>query len=73
MPTGENEVATIRIDGKRLKSGDNEIATVASGTTANVDLDLTGTALGGRKASVRVENGKLVLNIESTGLMVIFR
>ncbi len=71
LPTGENEVATIRIDGARLKSGDHEIATVESGTTANVDLDLSGIALGGRKASVRVENGKLVLNVASGGFTLI--
>ena len=87
QPSGSNEftpldntlnlptegTATIRIDGARLKSGDHEIATVESGTTANVDLDLTGTALGGRKASLRVEDGNLVLNIQPDGLMVIFR
>ena len=71
LPTGENEVATIRIDGARLKSGDHEIATVESGTSANVDLDLSGIALGGRKASVRVEEGKLVLNVVSDGTMMI--
>ena len=63
--------ASIRIDGTRLRSGDYVIATVAPGTAADVDIDLSGTALDGRKASVRVEEGKLVLNIVPTGLTVI--
>ena len=65
--------ATIRIDGARLKSGDHVIATVASGTTENVTLDLSGTALDGRKGTLRVENGKLFLSIVPDGLMIIFR
>ena len=73
LPTGENEVATIRIDGARLKSGDHEIATVGTGATANVALDPASDALGGRKSSLRVEDGALVLNIQPDGLMVIFR
>ena len=74
LPTGENEVATIRIDGTRLRSGDNqEIATVASGTTANVTLDPASAVLYGHKGTLRVEDGNLILSIKSTGLMVIFR
>ena len=73
LPTGENEVATIRIDGARLKSGDQVVATVGTGAAANVALDLSGTALAGRKSSLRVEDGALVLNIQPDGLMVIFR
>lgn len=72
LPTGENEVATIRIDGTRLCSGDHVIATVASGTTANVALDPASAALDGRKSSLRVENSKLILNIDSAGLTVVF-
>ena len=74
-------VATIRIDGARLKTGAHEIAAVASGTIANVAIDGKSAALADRKASLRVvgatENGKvvtkLVLNILPTGLMVIIR
>lgn len=74
LPTGENEVATIRIDGARLKSSDHVIATVGNeATTANVALDLSGTALAGHKATLRVEDGNLVLNIQPSGLIVIFR
>lgn len=65
--------ATLRIDGTRLKSGDHVIATVASGTAANVTLDLAGAALDGRKGTLRVEDGNLVLNIESAGLMLIVK
>ena len=64
--------ATLRIDGTRLKSGDHVIATVASGTTDNVTLDMTSAALDGRRASVKVEGGQLKLNIVPTGLTVIF-
>ena len=65
--------ATLRIDGRRLRSGEHVIATVASGTTANVTLDLASTALAGRKGTLRVEDGNLVLNIESAGLMLIVK
>ena len=66
--------ATIRIDGARLRSVDHTIATVASGTTANVTLDPDSTALTGRKGSLKVEGGNLVLNIITTpGLMFIVK
>ena len=64
--------ATLRIDGTRLRSGDDqEIATVASGT--GVALDPNSTALAGRKATLRVEEGKLILNIVSDGTVIIVR
>ena len=63
--------ATIRIDGARLSSGSHTIASnVAAGATANVVLDPAGTALGGRKASLRVEDGSLVLRIEPCGMII---
>ena len=74
LPTGENEVATIRIDGARLRSGDNIIiAPVASGATANVTLDENSAALDGREGTLRVEDGQLILNVQPNGLMIIFR
>ena len=74
LPTGENEVATICIDGKRLKSGvDHEIATVGTGTDANVTLAPASEALDGRKGTLRVEDGKLKLNVQPGGLRVIIR
>ena len=63
--------ATIRIGGARLKSGDHEIAPVGTGTAANVTIDPASAALDGRKASVRVEEGKLVLNVASGGFTLI--
>ena len=70
LPT--SGTATIRIDGTRLRSGDDqEIATVASGT--GVALDPNSTALTGRKATLRVEEGKLILNIVSNGTVIIVR
>lgn len=63
--------ATIRIDGARLSSGSHTIASnVAAGATTNVVLDPAGTALGGRKASLRVEDGSLVLRIEPCGMIL---
>ena len=73
LPTGEGDVATIRINGTKLSPGDYEIATVGTGATANVTLDPDSPVLAGRKGSLRVENNKLVLNVKPTGLMVIFR
>ena len=64
--------AAIRIGGARLKSGDHVIATVTSGTIANVALDPASKALDGRKGALRVEDGKLVLNIPPDGLTVVF-
>ena len=66
-------VATIRIDGKRLRTGDNIIATIGSGATENVALDMNSVALDGRKATIRVEGDKLILNIQSSGFMIIVR
>ena len=79
LPMGENAVATIRIDGKRLLSGNNIIATVGNeATTANVKLDVDGSAIDGRRAKLRVVNAddgkkKLELNIEPEGFKVIVR
>ena len=65
--------ATIRIDGARLRSDDYAIAAVVSGETGNVDIDLSGTALDGRRATLRVEGGNLILNIEPNGTRIIIR
>ena len=65
--------ASVRIDGARLKSGEHEIAAVGTGTTANIALDLAGSALAGRRAALRVENGMLKLDIKPVGLMIIFK
>ena len=65
--------ATIRINGRRLRSGDHVVATVASGTAANVVPDLSSAALDGRKASFRVDNGVLVLNVQSNGTKIVVR
>ena len=74
LPTGAGEVATIRIDGGWLSSGDHEIATVGNAAaTANVTLDENSTALAGRKYTLKVENGKLLLNIKFAGTIVIIR
>ena len=65
--------AKIRIDGARLRSGDHAIAPVASGETGSVAPDLSATALDGRRATLRVERGNLILNIEPNGTRIIIR
>ena len=67
--------ANIRIDGQRLKSGDYTIlSNVTAGAAANVNLDMRGTALAGRKrASLAVEGSNLVLNIEPSAMIIVVR
>ena len=70
LPT--DGVATIRIDDARLSSGDHTIlSNVTAGATANVTLDPASAALAGRKGTLEVKDGNLVLSIEPTGAMVI--
>ena len=69
-------VATIRIDGVRLRSGENQVASVASGsgTADNVVFDATSDAFNGRKYSWYIDDsGYLVLNIQSSGTVIIVR
>ena len=74
LPTGENEKATIRLDGQRLKSGNHTILSNVVGATDNVTLDMTGTALVGRKkASLAVEGTDLVLTIEPNAMIILIR
>ena len=63
--------ATIRIDGRRLRSGDHEIATVGTGT--NVALDPGSTVLDGRKGELRVDGTNLVLTINPNGFVILVR
>ena len=68
-------VATIRIDGERLKTGVHEIASVdlEAGSSTNVMVDKNSATLDGRKATLRVEEGRLILNIVSDGTVIIVR
>ena len=67
-------VATLRIDGAKIKSGDYTIATgVADDAADHLVIDSASTALVGRKASLRVDDGNLVLTIKSTGTVCIVR
>ena len=69
-------VATIRIDGARLKTGVHEIAIVdaEAGSSANVKVDKNSSALDGRKATLTVnDDGKLILDIMSNGTRIIVR
>ena len=64
--------AKLRIDGKRLRSGEHAIAAVDSG--ANIILDSASTAIGERKAILMVkEDGKLYLSVEPAGTKIIIR
>lgn len=74
--------ATINIDGERLRSGEYVLCTLASVPETLADhVTVAGTALDGRKCEVKAdevtENGKtvtkLVANIHSCGLMIIFK
>ena len=44
-----------------------------TGESENVNLDCESAALGGRKATLKVEEGKLWLCIESSGTLIIVR
>ena len=77
--------ATICIDGERLKSGEDftvcSLTDLPDGYVLKDHLNITGTALDGRKYEVKAveatENAttvtNLVANIQSAGLMLIFR
>lgn len=65
--------ATLRIDGKRLRHGEHVIASVVTGESENVKLDGKSSALAGRRATLRVEDGKLYLTIKPDGTMIIVR
>ena len=65
---------TIKVDGRRLKSG-TDIELISSGAPVGCAerVTVTGTALGGRKYTLREDNGKLLLNVTPSGLMLIFK
>lgn len=66
--------ATLRIGGYRLRSGKHTILTgVADDAAGHLRVDPASAALGGRKATLAVEDGNLVLDVKSFGLKVIVR
>ena len=70
----ETGTATLRIDGTRLKGGDQVILENApAGAAEHLVLDMTSPALDSRRASLSVVDGNLVLNVQPTGLIMIFR
>ena len=72
LPT--DGTATLRVNGDRLRSGKHTIATgVAADAADHLAVDPASAALDGRKATLAVEDGNLVLDIPPTGLMVIIR
>ena len=62
------------IDGKRLRSGDDlEIATIGNASSVTTDnVKIEGDAIGGRKTTLSIEDGKLLLNIQPVGFTIIF-
>ena len=72
LPT--DGVATLRIGGTRLASGKHTIATnVAADAADYLVVDPASAALDGRKTTLAVEDGDLVLNVKCSGLKVIVR
>ena len=69
----ETGVATLRIDGKRLRSGGYVLLDSVPANYANLKVDSSSAAIAGRRASVIEKNGRLVLDIEPAGLTVIIR
>ncbi len=70
----ETGTATLRIDGTRLKGGEHVILENApAGAAEHLVLDMNSPALDSRRASLSVVNGKLVLNVQPSGLIMIFR
>ena len=70
----ESGTATLRIAGLRLKSGDYVILdSVPSGYADHLTVDRSTTAIGGRRASLKDENGQLVLAIISPGTLIVVR
>jgi hypothetical protein len=69
LPT--DGVATIRIDGARLRSGDHVIAPVASGT--EVAIDTNSAALASRKSSLEVKDGNIVLSVKPKPMVIVVR
>lgn len=64
--------AAIRIDGRRLYSGDHVILnSVPEGYAEH--LTVTGNAIAERKTSLKAEDGKLILSITPKGLTVILK
>ena len=74
LPTGEGAHATIRLDGKHLRSGKSVFATIGNAaTTANVELDKKSSALAGRDGWFEIKDNKLYLNITPNGTILIVR
>ena len=68
----ETGTAMLRIDGTKLKGGDHTVLSgVAADAAAHITLDPASTALAGRDATLKVENGQLMLSIVPSGLTAI--
>jgi len=66
----EEGAATLRIGGAKLRSGDHVVASSVAETAAeHLVLDAESPSLDGRKATLRVDRGNLVLSIEPSAAM----
>ena len=73
LPSGAKK-AKLRIDGARLPAGDYTVLeSVAEDAADHATIDLKGTAIGGRKATLSVKDGDLVLTVPDYGMVVVFR
>ena len=70
LPTGEGEQATVRIDGDKLRGGVDHVlfGTVPTGWADHLKLE--GSALDGRRATLKEEGGRLLFNIEPRGFLL---
>jgi len=65
--------ATLRINGVRLKDGEHTLVSgVSAGAASLLDVEPAASVLDGRRYEVAEKNGYLVLNIISSGMIIIF-
>jgi hypothetical protein len=65
--------ATLRINGDRLRDGEHTLVSgVSAGAASLLDVEPAASVLDGRRYEVAEKNGYLVLNVISSGMIIIF-